>query len=69
MLCPGSLSAPPMKAIFSAVRMSSAPKTGRIHENSATSRAPMAIIAPRIANAPRIPQKSTRCWYILGMAK
>ena len=69
MFRPGSPDSAPMKAIFTAVRTSSAPKTGRIHENSATSRAPIAIMAPRIANAPRIPQKSTRCWYILGMAK
>ena len=58
-----------MNAIFTAVRMSTTPKSGRTHENSATRRAPIAIIAPRIASAPRIPQKSTRCWYIRGIPK
>ena len=59
----------PMNAIFTAVRMSTTPKRGSTHENASTSLAPIAIIAPRIASAPRIPQKSTRCWYIRGIPK
>ena len=60
-LAEGSPWSSPMKNILTAVTTSSTPNTIRIHENSDTSAAPMAIMMPRITSAPRIPQNSTRC--------
>ena len=51
-----------ISSILTAVAIRKTPNSIRIQENSAIRRAPIAIIAPRITSAPRMPQNSTRCW-------
>ena len=46
-----------------------APNTGSIHQNRVMSALPPRMKTARSVSAPKMPQKSTRCWYRAGIAK
>ncbi len=56
-------------SIFTPVAISTTAKKYMIQANSITSAAPRPIMMARSTITPRMPQNSTRCWYMRGTAK
>ena len=65
----GSISSSSWVAMRIPVNTRNAPKTYMIQWNCSIRSHPAAIIAPRRARAPKMPQNRTRCWYFAGTRK